>query len=138
MSDSTQPDVKFEGEEAGTGYASPALDMIASIALILLSIVVMIGSFALPVPADLLTAPGLLPFIVAASLLLMALGLGASAVGRWRQGVRMPIMWGRDLGTDLRSIGLAVVIAIYIAALQILGFREVYTFGEFRARLHGV
>ncbi|MCV0428534.1 MAG: hypothetical protein K5905_24005 [Roseibium sp.] len=135
MSDSTQSDVKFEGEEAGTGYASPALDMIASIALILLSVVVMIGSLALPVPADLLTAPGLLPFIVAASLLLMALGLGASAIGRWRQGVRLPILWGRDLGTDLRSIGLAVAIAVYIAALQFLAFRTVFTIGDFRHAL---
>lgn len=132
MSENTQPDVKFEGEEAGTGYASPALDMIASILLILLSVVVMAGSLALPVPADLLTAPGLLPFIVAASLLLMALGLGASAVGRWRNGVKLPILWERDIETDLRSIGLAAAIAVYIAALQFLAFRTVFTIGDFR------
>ncbi|WP_305988373.1 tripartite tricarboxylate transporter TctB family protein [Roseibium sp. MMSF_3544] len=132
MSDHTQPDVKFEGEEAGTGYASPGLDMIAAILLILLSVAVMIGSMALPVPDDLLTAPGLLPFIVAASLMVMALGLGASAVGRWRQGVRVPILEGRDISTDVKSLILAAAIAVYIAGLQFLAFRHDVVIGDIR------
>ena len=36
----------------------------------------------LPMPGELPTAPGLLPFLVALSLMFMALGLGASAVSR--------------------------------------------------------
>ncbi|WP_299484238.1 hypothetical protein [uncultured Roseibium sp.] len=132
MSEHLHSEVKFEGEEAGTGYASPALDLIATVLLILLSVAVMLGSLALPVPSDLLTAPGLLPFIVAASLLVMALGLGASAVGRWRSGVRMPVLAGRDMATDLKSLVLAGAIAVYIAGLQYLAFRHDIVFGDFR------
>ncbi|MEP1572292.1 hypothetical protein [Roseibium album] len=132
MSEHTHSDVKFEGEEAGTGYASPALDLIATLLLIMLSFAVMLGSLALPVPADLQTAPGLLPFIVAVSLLVMALGLGASAFGRWRQGVRMPVLAGRDISTDLKSLVLAAAIAVYIAGLQYLAFRHDIVVGEFR------
>lgn len=87
---------------------------------------------ALPVPDDLLTAPGLLPFIVAASLMVMALGLGASAVGRWRQGVRVPILEGRDISTDVKSLILAAAIAVYIAGLQFLAFRNDVVIGDIR------
>lgn len=123
MSQKTSDDIHFEGEEAGAGYASPTLDFIATGALVLLSGVVMVASVGLPVPGDVMTAPGLLPFVVAAALFVMALGLGASALGRWRAGVRIPALEGRDLGTDLRSLVLAGAVAVYIAALQVLAFR---------------
>lgn len=123
MSNPDHPEVKFEGEEAGAGFASPTLDLIASAALIALAIVVMAASVALPMPGAIHTAPGLLPFIVAASLLLMALGLGASALARRRAGVHLPAFAGRDLSTDLRSLLLACAVAIYIAALQTLAFQ---------------
>ncbi|WP_434055215.1 MAG: hypothetical protein RDA78_10245 [Roseibium sp.] len=135
MSDHPHSEVKFEGEEAGTGYASPALDLIATVLLILLTVAVMLGSLALPVPSDLMTAPGLLPFLVAASLLVMALGLGASAVGRWKNGVRMPVLAGRDITTDLKSLALAGAIAVYIAGLQYLAFRHDVVLGGFRHSL---
>ena len=127
MTNTDQPDVKFEGEEAGAGFASPTLDLIASAVLIAISLAMMAASAALPIPGAITTAPGLLPFIVAASLLLMALGLGASALARRRSGIHIPAFADRDLGTDLRSLLLAVAVAVYIAALQFLAFQYIFS-----------
>lgn len=126
MSNPDQPEVKFEGEEAGSGFASPTLDLIAAIFLIAFSALVMAASLALPVPGAIHTAPGLLPFIVAASLMLMSLGLAASALARRRAGVVIPAFADRDLGTDLRSLLLAIAVAIYIATLQFGAFQETF------------
>ncbi|MEM9030605.1 MAG: hypothetical protein AAGC70_19765 [Pseudomonadota bacterium] len=132
MSEDTQQRVTFEGEEAHAGYASPMLDLIATALLIALAGAVMIASVALPVPDTLLTAPGLLPFLVSASLLLLAVGLGVSAVARWRSGTALPMLDDRDLATDFKSLGLAVAVAIYIASLQVLAFRYDVVLGGFR------
>ena len=126
MSNSDHPEVKFEGEEAGTGFASPALDLFASGLLIAIAVAVMVASWRLPMPGDVHTAPGLLPFLVGASLSLMALGLGASALARRRSGVRIPAFADRDLSTDVRSIILAGAVALYIATLQVMAFQQNY------------
>ncbi len=123
----TQPDhpqVKFEGEEAGAGFGSPTLDLIATAALIAISGSMMVASWSLPMPGAIHTAPGLLPFIVSASLMLMALGLGASALARRRSGIHLPLFAGRDVTTDFPSLALAVAVGIYIAALQVLAFQH--------------
>lgn len=124
MAHTENPEVKFEGEEAGAGFASPTLDLIATGILIAISVAMMAASIALPMPGAIHTAPGMLPFVISATLLLMALGLGASALARRRSGVHMPIFADRDPTTDLRSLLLAVAIAIYIAALQFLAFQH--------------
>ena len=84
----------------------------------------MIASVRLPVPGDLPTAPGLAPFLVALTLLFMALGLGVSAYGRWRSGVNITAAPETDRSTRLRTLFLGVAVAIYIAALQIFAFQE--------------
>ncbi|MBT8418080.1 MAG: tripartite tricarboxylate transporter TctB family protein [Silicimonas sp.] len=124
MANPENQEVKFEGEEAGAGFASPTLDLIASVILIAMAIAMMAASIALPMPGAIHTAPGLLPFIVAASLLLMALGLGGSAIARRRSGVHSPIFADRDISTDLRSLLLAGAIAVYISALQLMAFQQ--------------
>lgn len=131
MTDKSDDTFHFEGEEAGAGFASPALDFVAAALLVLLSVAVMIASVSLPVPGGIRTAPGLLPFITAASLLLMALALGWSAWTRHRAGVRGGLLEGRDLGTDLKTLGLAAAVAAYIAALQLLAFSKYFSFGPF-------
>lgn len=131
MNDRRDSQEGFEGEEAGAGYASPALDLIASAFLIVLSIVIMAASVALPVPGDWTTAPGLLPFLVAASLLLMALGLAATAFKR-RQSVSFDMLQARDHQTDQRTLQLAAAVAVYIAALQLLAFRNDVVIAGFR------
>ena len=124
MTNPDHPDVKFEGEEAGAGFASPTLDLIATVFLIGISVAMMVASWFLPMPGDFHTAPGLLPFLVSLSLLVMALGLGASALARKRSAVHAPAFADRDIGTDLRSLALAAAVAIYIAALHSMAFQE--------------
>ncbi len=124
MTNPDQPKVTFEGEEAGAGFGSPTLDLIAAAILIAIAGAMMAASVALPMPGAIHTAPGLLPFLVSASLLLMALGLGASAIARRRAGVHLPVFADRDLTTDLRSLLLAIAVAVYIAALHLLAFQQ--------------
>ena len=124
MTNPETQEIKFEGEEAGAGFASPTLDLIASAVLIAIALAMMAASWALPMPGAIHTAPGLLPFLVAASLLLMAIGLGGSAIARRRSGVQMPIFADRDVSTDLRSLLLAGAVAVYISALQLLAFQQ--------------
>ena len=131
MADEKSDQIAFEGEEAASGFGSPALDLIASVFLIVLSLAFAFASLSLPVPGDLNTAPGLLPFIVAASLLLMAVGLGASALARRRAGESGTAFADRDLATDLRSLLLAGTVAVYILALQQLAFQQNFSaFGQ--------
>ena len=124
MTNSPSDKIEFEGEEAGSGFASPTLDLIAGGFLIVLSLAFIFASMALPVPGDLSTAPGLLPFLVAASLLLMALGLCASALARRKSGVSVAVLAERDLTADFRTLLLAGAVAIYIVGLQYLAFQK--------------
>ena len=111
---------QFAGEEGGTGFASPILDLAASLFLIALALLVMVESLALRVFDSWVTAPGLLPFLTGASLMLMALVLAWSAIRRWRAGfVGGPV---EDLGDPARTVLLVVIVACYLAALELLGF----------------
>ncbi|WP_146344966.1 tripartite tricarboxylate transporter TctB family protein [Phaeobacter marinintestinus] len=121
--------VVFEGEEAGSGYASPKLDLIATVFLVALSVVVMVASVNLPVPGDLRTAPGLLPFMTAASLCVMALFLGLTALKRHRAGTYVAPIEDRTFDENLRVLALASAIACYIGALHFLAFQYGFTVG---------
>lgn len=130
MSENSSEAVKFEGEEAGAGYASPLLDLIATMVLIALSIVVMVASFILPTPGGLLTAPGLLPFLTAASLFLMAVMLGVTALQRRNSSNTDCAIKPRNLSEDLGSLLLACCVAIYIGALHLLARQYHITIGS--------
>ncbi len=123
--------VGFEGEEAGAGYASPTLDLIASAFLVVLSIVIMAASIALPMPEQHRLFHTSLPFLVAASLLLMALGLAMIAIRR-RQVVASVVADRRDRETERKTLQLAAAVAGYIAALQFLAFRHDIVIAGFR------
>lgn len=126
--DKTKNDaVKFEGEDANAGLATPKLDLIAAGFLFALSVLVLIASWMLPVPGGLRTAPGLLPFITAASLGLMAIILARSALTRMRAGVVGDPADARDTAEDIRTVSLAITIAIYIAGLQFLAFQVYFS-----------
>lgn len=127
MADPQQPIVKFEGEEAGTGHAAPGLDLVAAVFLITLSIVIMIASIKLPVPGGLRTAPGVLPFLTAASLGVMAILLGLSALNRHRAGVVTDPTNARNGTEDRRVAVLALTVALYIAMLQVLSFQVFFS-----------
>lgn len=123
MESNPSDQIKFEGEEAGAGHSAPGVDLFAAGFLIALSILVMVASVMLPVPGSLLTAPGLLPFLTAASLAIMALMLGNSAWQRRKAGVVMDPADMRDREEDRRAMVLAGVVAAYILALQFLAFQ---------------
>lgn len=124
MSNPSPETVKFDGEEAGAGYASPFLDLIATGFLMVLTVIVMIASWSLKVPGSLATAPGLLPFLTAASLFIMALMLGATAIQRHRAGVTSDPEDARNPQEDRRALGLAIAVAVYVACLQFLAFQH--------------
>lgn len=126
--------VKFEGEDPSSGFASPLLDLIAAIFLALLSVAVMIASLALPVPGDFVTAPGLLPFLVGGSLLIMAAILGFTAIRRRRSGV-VGEDDERDISEYFRALGLATAVAVYIAGLHFLAFQSYQNIGGFQFTL---
>ncbi|MGI9498417.1 MAG: tripartite tricarboxylate transporter TctB family protein [Geminicoccaceae bacterium] len=119
--------ITFEGEEAGAGHAAPTLDLIAAAFLIALSLLVMAASLTLPVPGALTTAPGLLPFLTAASLFVMAILLGFSALNRRRPGVAPDPVDSRNSAEDRGTVLLAVTVALYIAALQVLAFQAFFS-----------
>lgn len=123
MTEPISDQIKFEGEEAGSGHASPFLDLMASGFLLILSAVVLVASVRLPVPGGLRTAPGLLPFLTAASLGGMAVMLGVSALARHRAGVVGDPEDARDPQSDRRALMLAGAVFVYIAALQTLAFQ---------------
>lgn len=116
----------FVGEEAGSGRASPVLDLVASAFLIALSAWVMVESIRLDVPDSLTTAPGLLPFLTAASMGVMAMVLAAGAWRRYRAGETGEV--DEEGGDHWRTAGLAVIIAIYLTALEYLGFEYQFDF----------
>jgi len=65
----------FTGEEGGDERSSPPKDLLASVAVGVLGIFAMILSVQLGAPESIFTAPGILPFITGASLVVMAIGL---------------------------------------------------------------
>jgi hypothetical protein len=122
--------VVFEGEDGNAGFASPALDLIATGFLLALSVTVLVASLRLPVPGGISTAPGLLPFLTALSLAGMSVLLGLSAIARARDGTPMWDTEGRDSGDDGRSIIIVVAVGIYIAGLQWLAFQYYFNIGS--------
>jgi hypothetical protein len=112
----------FRGEDESAGAAHPLLDLAAGLFLLLLGIWFAAMSLALPVPGSVATAPGLLPFLTAASLGAMAILLGLS--GFRRLSTARPFDAGRvfsALESQRRSV-LIVTIIVYIAALDSLSF----------------
>jgi hypothetical protein len=120
----------FAGEDENAGFASPRQDLLASAVLILLSIWIMVESLRLEMPGNLSTAPGLLPFLTAATLCLMALGLAWLAIKRQRAG---------DTGAGAqeetvpgRALLLMALVGAYILSLQLVSFEYSATIAGFR------
>lgn len=120
----------FAGEDGNAGFASPRQDLLASAVLILLSIWIMVESARLEVPGDLATAPGLLPFLTAASLCLMALSLAWLAIKRQRAGDT--IAGAQAEVVPGRALLLMALIGAYIFSLQLISFEYSATIGRLR------
>ncbi len=109
-------------EDPNAGFATPFMDLAAAGLLVAIALWFIVESLRLPVPGDVITAPGLLPFLTAASLLIMALMLGADALAR-RRAARggAAIADGLQLPPDFwRTMGLGAILTVYVAALHML------------------
>jgi len=117
-------------EDANAGLATPIMDLSAAIVVAVISIFLAIESLRLPVPGGVVfTAPGLLPFLTAASLLVMALLLGYSAMTRRRA---IPRALDRfEIPADaMRSLTLGGIIVLYVLALQVVPFETSFNIGS--------
>jgi hypothetical protein len=109
-------------EDANAGLATPIMDLAAAAVTAAIAIFLAIESLRLPMPGGVIfTAPGLLPFVTAASLLVMALLLGASAITRRRTTPRALDRF--DVPADaMRSLTLGGIVVLYVLALQVVPF----------------
>jgi hypothetical protein len=116
-------------EEANAGLATPIMDLIAACVIAAIAIFIAVASLRLPVPAGVFTAPGLLPFLTSASLLIMAIILGYSALQRRRTTPRDldRIEVPEDV---MRSLTLGGIVIIYVLALQVVPLSTGFNIGS--------
>ena len=120
----------FSGEDNNAGFASPIQDLVAAAVLAVLSLWIMIESVRLANPGTLATAPGLLPFLTAASLCAMAASLAAMAIRRQRKGLAaIPVDEEPD---HPRTVLLVCLIGAYLVSLQLISFEYVWTVSGMR------
>ena len=121
-------------EDPNAGHATPFMDLIAAGVLAAIALWFMVESLRLPVPGGIATAPGLLPFLVGATLVVMAAMLGADALARRRNGVGgIPVPDGLDLPADFRrSMALGVILIVYVAALHFASIEVAFTLFDVR------
>lgn len=113
-----EQDAVFRGEDENAGQAPPVLDLAAAVFLFCLGALFAGLSLALPVPDKLLSAPGLLPFIISASLAIMAVLLGLSG---WRRRHEAPPSDFVLVPVETARRALAAsAVAVYLGALQVI------------------
>ena len=108
----------------------PIMDLSAAAIVALIAIFMAVESLRLPVPGGVIfTAPGLLPFLTSASLLMMALLLGYSAITRRRITPRALDRF--EIPTDaMRSLTLGGIVVLYVLALQFVPFGTSFNIGS--------
>ncbi len=129
-SDETADEKRVISEDANAGLATPIMDLSAAVVIAVIAIVVAVESLRLPVPGGVVfTAPGLLPFLTAASLVVMAVLLGLSAVTRRRTTPRALDRF--DIPADaMRSLTLGGIVVLYVLALQVVPFEASFNVGS--------
>jgi hypothetical protein len=106
-------------EDPNAGLATPVMDLTAAAVIAAICVWILVESLLLPVPATLITAPGLLPFLTAGSLLVMTGLLAAAALRRWRTVPRESNRF--ELPAEFpRAALLGAILIVYVAALQFL------------------
>lgn len=125
----------FISEDENAGYASPVMDIVAALALTALAVWIMVESLALKVPQGIATAPGLLPFIIAAMLAAMAVALGLLAWRRMADG--MDVMAAGEAGDAGRTVLLVAILVVYVVALEVLAFSTDISVGGFNITVGG-
>ncbi len=131
----------FHGEEEVAEPVSARQNLIAAIVIGAIAILAMVLAVRLEVPGRLVAAPGLLPFIVGFSLLLMAVALGVLAI---RDGGAKNLLgglsgageWLRDEERRRTLLLLAIIIA-YIVLVDQVPFEWRWRVGTFDLRFSG-
>lgn len=115
----------FVGEE-GEDISSPAMNFGAAIFLGLFGLLAMYLAWDLEIPDSIYTAPGLLPMLTGITLVGMAMGLArhaynkrAAPIGDGETDQKPPFFADPE---NRRGTLLIVIIAVYIAAIDVLGF----------------
>jgi hypothetical protein len=128
--DVAEDEKRLYSEDANAGLATPIMDLTAAVIIALIAIFMAVESLRLPVPGGVVfTAPGLLPFLTSASLLVMALLLGTSAIIRQRITPRALDRF--EVPPDvLRSLALGGIVALYVLTLQFVPFGTSFNIGS--------
>ncbi len=115
----------FTGEEGGRSDSSPTKDLVAAFVIAVLAVAAIVFAARLPNPGTVYSAPSLLPILTGASLLVMALALGAGAI---RNGAAFNVDarngW-RAFADDIenrRTLLLIAIIVLYVVAAGLVSF----------------
>ena len=118
----------FTGEEGGDERSSPHKDFIASIVVAIFGAFSMYFSLQLGAPENLYTAPGLLPFVTGASLILMAWGLFVKTRRRYGMEEMLKSEGTRAISAYLaetenrRTLLLMTIVGLYVIVLGQMDF----------------
>ncbi len=111
----------------GDGRSPLSKDLIAAAAIAILSLVAMLLAVTLQAPGRLSTAPGLLPFVTALTLFMMAVGLGVQAMRDRSDTDRFQAMVKRvwqaiDTEETRRALLLMGIISVYVLLVDRISF----------------
>ena len=143
--DNDQPDsvdtASFVGEEEVAEPVTARQNLIAAVVIGAIAVLAMILAARLEIPGRLVAAPGLLPFVVGFSLLLMAVALGVLAVrdGGARNlfdGLGNASDWLRDVERRRTVLLLGIIIA-YVVLVDMVPFEWRMPLGVFEFRFSG-
>lgn len=126
-------------EEDHTAQSTPVHNLIGALVMGAVALLAMVMSLTMDNPSDgILTAPGLLPFIVGASLFAMSAGLAWTALRRGAPAMIAARLRGADASSDAaggagwRTFLLVMLVGLYVEALDLAYFQWTLTVGETR------
>lgn len=115
----------FTGEEGGRSESSPGRDLLAACVIAVIAVVAILLAMDFPNPGVFYSAPSLLPILTGASLLVMAIALGANAM---RNGAALKIdnnirwfAFADDLESR-RTLLLILIIVLYVVTVGLISF----------------
>jgi hypothetical protein len=118
---------RFVGEEGEDTRSTPDKDLAAALVIGAVSLIAIYLAVAMPVLDSVLTAPGLLPFLVGLSLLAMSAGLGIRAIrnGATLRPSRMRTTASPSTEANIEKGRVAFLIglvAVYVVAVDLVTF----------------
>lgn len=117
---------RFVGEEGEDTRSTPRKDLFAAFVFAAVSIAAMVLALRMPTMKSVMTAPGLLPFLVGLSLCAMAVGLGVRAVrngATLRPGSLRAQPSPADSETETRLVPILIgLITAYVIAVDWVTF----------------